>query len=480
MQFEWNSSSDSERQKSPSSERESPVIEPLATIKPGNAGTDFDGVVVGGGVAGLSACIFLRRAGLKVLCIEPERFPHDRVGESLDWSSPQLLEDLGIPRGELINNGIATYKRNIKIEGAGRPAWTAQPKKWFRHRPIAFETVTLHVDRIEMDRRIFQIAQRLGVTFLWDRISQVETDGERVIACRTNGDKRVTAPWFIDASGQARLFAKAFNIAKVEYGKPKVCVWARFKTGIHNEGTTFYVDPDPGEYLSWIWDIPITPLVSSIGCVMPADRMKELRTDGSEVKDIFSAEIAKHPRLAKLVAEEPDFEVFICSYRSYVHDVVCGDNWFMVGESASLPDPLTANGVTAAIRHSKEAASFILQESGAANGEAIGQKVLSSRTRLVYEKNVRGMGHVFNHSIETSIYATEVRNGLGVHLAQKVYTAFSYTINALYSRWQPRTPLRSRLFGLLLNGVWTWIEWWAIVGSASLKIRPGARKRQTV
>jgi flavin-dependent dehydrogenase len=484
MRSEGDSSSDAERQENPDPCWDSTETGRSGGLEPGDVTGDFDVVVIGGGVAGLSACIFLRRTGLRVLCIEPERFPHDRVGESLDWSSPQLLADLGIPSAELIDNGIATYKRNIKIEGAGRPAWTAQPKQWFRHRPIAFETVTLHVDRIAMDRRIFEVAQQLGTTFLWDRVSQVETGGERVIACRTNGNKRVAAPWFIDASGQAQLFAKAFDIAKVDYGKPKVCVWARFKTGIHNEGTTFYIDPDPGEYLSWIWDIPITPIVSSIGCVMPADRMKELRKDGSEVKDIFTAEIVKHPRLAQMVAGQPEFDVFICSYRTYVHDTVCGDNWFMVGEAATFPDPLTANGVTAAIRHAKEASIFIMESirgpSGKDTRESIGQKVISKRTQGVYEKNVRGMGHVFNHSIETAIYASEVRRGLGVHLAQKVYTAFSYTINALYSRWQPRTKVKSKLFGLLLNGVWTWIEWWALVGTASLRFRPGARKRQSV
>ncbi|HEY6332244.1 MAG TPA: NAD(P)/FAD-dependent oxidoreductase [Blastocatellia bacterium] len=457
-----------------------PEVVPAAGVGPAGeieASQDFDAVVIGGGVAGLSACIFLCRAGLRVLCIEPEKFPHDRVGESLDWSSPQLLKDLGVPGDELIDSRIATYKRNIKIEGTGRPAWTAQPKEWFRRRPISFEVVTLHVDRVEMDRRIFEVAERLGTGFLWSRVSKIETHEGRVIAIRTGDNKRFTARWFIDASGQARLFARAFNIPKVEYGKPKVCVWARFKTAIHNEGTTFYVDPDPGEYLAWIWEIPIRPLVSSIGCVMPADRMKNLHSAGQDVKAIFTAEIAKHTRLARLAAAEPNFEIYTCSYRTYVHERVCGDNWFMVGESASLPDPLTSNGVTAAIRHSKEACAFITETERRHGGKESQSPIITpARTRWVYEKNVRGMGHVFNHSIETAIYATELRKGLGVRSAQKVYTAFSYTINALYSRWQPRTPFRSKLFGWLLSGVWTWIEWWALVGSATMKFRPLGKK----
>jgi len=57
--------------------------------------TDYDVAIAGAGLGGLAASIFLRRAGLSVVCVEPDPFPRARVGESLDWSSPRLLEALG-------------------------------------------------------------------------------------------------------------------------------------------------------------------------------------------------------------------------------------------------------------------------------------------------------------------------------------------------------------------------------------------------
>ena len=124
--------------------------------------TTYDVAVLGGGMAGLAAAIHLRLRGFSVLCIEPDRFPHARVGESLDWSSPGLLASLGIPGDSLIADRFATYKKNIRIVSNDRPPYDAQPEPWFRNPPIGFNIVTLHVDRVEMDRRLFARATELG------------------------------------------------------------------------------------------------------------------------------------------------------------------------------------------------------------------------------------------------------------------------------------------------------------------------------
>jgi len=54
-----------------------------------------------GRLAGTAASIHLARAGFKVLCIEAEVDPSNPVGESLDWSAPALLSELGLPMENL-------------------------------------------------------------------------------------------------------------------------------------------------------------------------------------------------------------------------------------------------------------------------------------------------------------------------------------------------------------------------------------------
>jgi flavin-dependent dehydrogenase len=431
---------------------------------------NWDAVVMGAGPGGLAAAIHLRRGGLRVLCIEPDKFPHDRVGESLDWSSPGMLAQLGITRDSLIEDKIATYKRHIEIVTPDRPAYQAQPEAWFKNPPLKFETITLHADRKALDQRIFEAACQAGAEFLWDRVTEVESYGERVIAVRTADGQRIEARWFIDASGLgARLLARKFEIPKIEYGKKKVCLWCHFETPIRTEGTTFYANVVSDEYLSWIWEIPISPTVTSVGCVMSADFAKQQRHQGKETNQILWDALAPYARFDGLLKEQHDAAVHSAAYRSYVHTNACGPNWLMVGEAASLPDPLTANGVTAAFRHAAEGVKFILQSNE--RGE------LTARQRRIYSANVQRMGHVFNHSIETSIYDNHIRWGLGVMPAQKIYTAFSYTVNALYTRFRPQGWLSMLCFGCMMKGVWAWMEGWALLGRVNCFLRPGLKTR---
>jgi menaquinone-9 beta-reductase len=72
--------------------------------------------VIGGGLAGMAASLHLAKGGLRVLSIEPEDEISKVVGESLDWSAPELLGGLGLTMDRLIADGIATYKRHVTLK----------------------------------------------------------------------------------------------------------------------------------------------------------------------------------------------------------------------------------------------------------------------------------------------------------------------------------------------------------------------------
>ena len=423
----------------------------------------FDVVIIGAGPGGLAAAIVLRRAGLRALIVEPDPFPRDRLGESLDWSSPRLLRRLGVDPEDLIAAGVGTHKRGIVVQPADAHAWKAQPPDVFTRWPLKFEVMTLHVDRAGFDQRLFEVARDLGTTFIWDKVSVIEASDDRAIACVTSGGRRVTGRWFMDASGQARLFARRFDVPRMEYGDRKVCLWTYFNTPPVAIGTTFYGDTGAPEYVTWTWEIPITRERASVGCVMAADKLARERQLGKKPDEVLRDELLRYPRFHTLLAAQSHLDVRACSYRCYVHGRASGKNWFLIGEAASLPDPLTANGVTAAFRHAQEASALIVA--------AHDRGRLTAGERYPYDTNVRRMGHVFNHAIETGIYEWPVRCGVGSLAAQKIYTSFSYTINALYSRFQPHKRLGVELFGVLLKGVWLWFEGWALVGRLGMRLR---------
>ena len=109
---------------------------------------------------------------------------------------------------------------------------------------------------------------------------------------------------------------------------------------------------------------------------------------------------------------------------------VCGANWLMVGEAASMPDPLTGNGVTSGIRHARHAVDAIV---AAGAGDAL---TCGAAPRL--RPHVFRLGHAFNAHIERAVYRSGLRRGLGLQAATYVYTLFAFFMNALHARFDPR------------------------------------------
>ena len=65
-----------------------------------------DVTVIGSGLAGMAASFHLARAGYHVTCIEPDMGSKQPVGESLDWSAPALLQELGLSTDGAIRDKI--------------------------------------------------------------------------------------------------------------------------------------------------------------------------------------------------------------------------------------------------------------------------------------------------------------------------------------------------------------------------------------
>ena len=430
---------------------------------------DADVAVIGAGIAGLAACVLLRQHGLRVVCLDAHPYPHHKVGESLDWSSPGLLRRLGIDVTSLIADGIATHKRNIVVHELDKPEWELTPPEQIRWRPLRFETVTLHVDRTALDERLFEHARALGAEFLWERITGVDAVGERVNGCVTALGRKVSARWYIDASGTARVFSRAMKIPATEYGCTKVCLWTYFVGPPLHEGTTFFLD-NRDAYLSWVWDIPISPTQTSVGFVLPADRVRERRREGDSVEKILCDELQRYPRFKPLLDAQPVVNVESTSFQPYVTTKVCGANWFMAGESASMPDPLTGNGLTSGIRHARHAVDAILA-SGAS-------PEIPLRLRRAYDRHVFRLGRSFNAHIECAIYGDSLRRGLGFHAATYIYTFFAFFMNALHARFDPQGPAAMTAFDLLFAGARGWIAGWTLVARAVLWCRGRPLDRQ--
>jgi flavin-dependent dehydrogenase len=411
---------------------------------PNNDSDQIDVTVIGGGLAGMAASIHLVRAGLRVLCIEADPTDAQPVGESLDWSAPDLLNTLGLPMQRLIDEDIATWKRHVTLRLADGSTTHYVPGEWLGQPPFNLELRTLHVDRVQLDAAIRDIAVRDGVQILHDRVIDIETRGRTVVSITTAQGAELSSPWFIDASGSsARLFPREFNLPATDYGPPKVAIWTYFTVSESIEGTTLHAEGDCPSYMDWVWEIPIHGNILSIGLVSAGDSIKVMRSAGHSVENILRKRLDHFPRFRDLIRSSPAISTSVTSYRCRVHSHIFGPNWLIAGEAAAMVDPMTSNGVTAALRHASEAAALIIKYRN--------RNHLPWLAAAMYSRRVQDLARFFNCGIEKVIYDGPIRNRIGVKTAGDVYTIPAWSLNSVYARVRPRGVVSSLLFGLLLG-----------------------------
>jgi menaquinone-9 beta-reductase len=411
----------------------------------------YDVTVLGAGLCGKAAAMQLAAAGLHVVCIEPEEAMRQAVGESLDWSAPDLLNALGLPMEDLVRGGLATWKRHVTVKLRHGASEHYVPGAWLAEAPFRVELRTMHVDRLRLDEELLKRTHASGVTIVRDTVVKVERDGDRVVAVHTAGGARFSSPWFIDASGFASsLLPREFDLPAIQFGPAKVAIWTYFAISELVEGTNLYMEPLRAEYLDWVWEIPIGPQVVSVGFVTTGAAMKARREQGLEVEQIFLQQLKKFPRFDALLQAGPLGPCNVTAFRSRVYDGVAGPNWFVAGEAASMVDPITANGVTAALRHATEAAALILKFRK--------QGALPQRARISYNRRILQMAKFFNTGIEKILYEPAVRDRIGARASGTVYTTPAWSMNVVYARLKPKGIVKTYLLGFVL-GLWRACAW---------------------
>lgn len=271
-----------------------------------NDSEQIDVTVTGGGLAGMATSIHLVRAGLRVLCIEADIADTQPVGESLDWSAPDLLAAFGLSMDRLISEGIATWKRHVTLRLADGSTTHYVPGEWLGQPPFNLELRTLHVDRVQLNAAIRKIAIADGVRFLHDRVTRIETQGRAVTSVITEQGARIASRWFIDASGSAaRLLPRTFNLPASDYGPHKVAIWSYFTVSESIEGTTLHAEGSCPAYMDWVWEIPIHANTISIGYVSTGEAIKALRATGHTTESIFRTQLDRFPRFRDLIQSSP-------------------------------------------------------------------------------------------------------------------------------------------------------------------------------
>jgi flavin-dependent dehydrogenase len=381
-----------------------------------------------------------------------------RVGESLDWSAPQLFGALELSRDALIEDGIGTYKREVHGFTSQGDRLVGGPPRWLKRWPMLFETTTLHVDRERFDQLLFNAALDAGVEFVWDRVRTVHMAGDRISDCVTSSGRCHRARWYIDASGRSRIVGRTARIATQRWGCERIGLWRHRLSGVTFDGTALHFD-DAAPGLVWAWEIPIDVERTSVGVVMPVTDFRDTRGEAESLDEVMDHVLA---RFSSLDASGLAGPTKARTFQPYVSQRVAGTNWLMVGEAAALVDPLSSSGVSAAMRHGVEAAATIVSA----------EESPESRDRLLarYDRRVSDVARLYNEALERLLYHPRLRTRLGMRQAARSYVILGYLTSALYNRIEPAESMaRQATMTFTIHLFRQWIRLWSFT---SLTVKP--------
>ncbi|MFI0481370.1 NAD(P)/FAD-dependent oxidoreductase [Actinomadura sp. 9N215] len=345
---------------------------------------DFDVAIIGGGPAGATTASYLAQAGLSVLVLEAEVFPRPHVGESLVPATTPVLVEIGVMD---------------EIEAAGFPkkygaAWTSAesrnvPHNGFtglyhdfraaeimfveRDQPQVDRDYTFHVDRGKFDLILLKHAEQSGAKVLSGvRVLKVDFDGDPdlvTLNCRL-GPKTAdfTARLVVDASGRQTLLGRQLKVKVPDPVFAQYAIHSWFD-GLDRTAAAKAagVDGERSDYIfvhflpikdTWVWQIPITDTVTSIGVVTQKKRFQEADVDR---ETFFWDFVDSRPELAEALRDSKRVRPFkVEGDYSYVMKDICGDRFVMVGDAARFVDPIFSTGVSVALNSARIASKDII------------------------------------------------------------------------------------------------------------------------
>lgn len=311
---------------------------------------EADAVVVGAGPAGCTAAILLAEAGWRVVVFGRPPADGDRIGESLSPGAPALLERLGL-RARFLHDGHLLCHANASAWGGPELTWHD-----FLGDPRG---PGFHIDRARFEALLRARALEAGarlVTCEAPRAAAREAGSWHLAA--TSALPPIAARYLVDASGRTACLARTLG-ARREVAWDQVALVAFARAPRPSDETFTLIEAVP-EGFWYSAPIPGGRFALALFTDAALHDARAARTDAG-----FGALLAAAPRTrSRLDAHGALLDVaprFVGAGSGRL-EPAHGPGWIAAGDAAITYDPISAHGLTLALRTGTDAADAVLAD----------------------------------------------------------------------------------------------------------------------
>ncbi|MGJ8547962.1 NAD(P)/FAD-dependent oxidoreductase [Winogradskyella wichelsiae] len=317
---------------------------------------NVDVLIIGAGPSGSVAASYLHNNGFKVKVVEKNIFPRFVIGESLlprcmdHFAEVGLLDCLKkrnyeVKQGARFLRGDEVCNFDFSKKHTKGWDWTWQVPRADFDKTLTDELLSKGVD-IEFEEEV------VAVNFNDDGSS------ETTIKNKLGENRTVRAKYIIDSSGYGRVLPRLLDLEKASELLDQSSIFTHVKDVNRPEGwegtrITF----DVIDLRTWLWVIPFSNGITSIGYVGSSEFLKSFKGSSSDKL----RETLKLSNYYKERFEDVEFQfkpIEISNYSKSVKQLY-GNGYVLTGNSAEFLDPVFSSGVTFATESALLAAKLI-------------------------------------------------------------------------------------------------------------------------
>ncbi|MFN4023473.1 MAG: NAD(P)/FAD-dependent oxidoreductase [Hyphomonas sp.] len=314
----------------------------------------YDAIIVGARCAGAATAMLLARAGMQVLVVD-----HDAPGT--DTMSTHALMRAGVMQ-------LSRWGLLGDIEAAATPAIRAAEFIYGCERTIvpilpAAGTDALYAPRrTVLDTVLAKAAESAGAEVRYGVSCvgiQRGPDG-RVRGARlrsgSGAAEIVTARFVIGADGRRSTVARLLEAPVLwEAAHSSACLFG-YVGGLENDGYRWFWAPGAAAGI-----IPTNDGLSCVFVSLPEDRAGELRH--KDAAGLLAAAALHVPEIRRdiLAAEPVSAPVLFSGHRGRLRQAT-GPGWALVGDAGYFKDPISAHGITDALRDAEILARALIAD----------------------------------------------------------------------------------------------------------------------